>query len=587
MKALILAAGLGTRLLPYTKNRPKSLFPIAGRPLLDIIIHNLHHAGCNGVMINTHHLHEKIQAHITRQTYPIPVFTRHEPKILGTGGAIKNVADFWDDAPFMVINSDIVTDIDLKKVYAFHQSHLHPATLVLYDDPSFNSVEIDGHGFITDFYERPSPPALLPAGESNHNLLRPSEPAPASEHTLCNQNSRILTFTGIQVLDPGILEYIPDQEFSSSIDLYRKLLSGGQKLHAFIAQQYSWKDIGTPERYRDAAFEHMAPEAFRRAFTDFPSQTITRSRLKGDGSDRNWYRLTTEHGSLIMVDHGLRQTPTSNEADAFINIGRHLYDRKLPVPRIYLEDSFSGMVFLEDLGDTTLQKLVQQAENANDIVTYYESVIDLLIKLSIEGAKGFDSTWAYQTDRYDRQVIIEKECRYFVEAFLSGYLEMKVTFALFEDEFSLLADRALECSYNGCMHRDLQSRNIMVRHNRFYFIDFQGARLGPIQYDLASILIDPYVALSAPVQNQLLDYCVASLALETAVDPETFRNGYRYCSVTRNLQILGAFSYLSRSKGKTYFEQYIPVALRSLKDRLAALDPSDVPTLTSVVEKIG
>jgi len=314
---------------------------------------------------------------------------------------------------------------------------------------------------------------------------------------------------------------------------------------------------------------------------------VVRTRLKGDGSDRSWYRLTTDQGSLIMVDHGIRQTNTTNEAEAFINIGRHLYERKIPVPRIYLDDPFSGMVFLEDLGDTTLHKLVQQTKTANDIVTYYESVIDILIKLSIEGTKGFDASWTYQTDRYDRHVILEKECRYFVEAFLCGYLEMNVHFDVFEDEFSVLADRALECSYNGFMHRDMQSRNIMVKHNRFYVIDFQGGRLGPIQYDLASLLIDPYVALPVRMQNQLVDYCVASLARETPIDPTTFRNGYRYCSATRNLQILGAFGYLSRSKGKTYFETYIPTALKSLKGLLAALEPADVPTLISVIEKIG
>ncbi|MGD2030575.1 MAG: sugar phosphate nucleotidyltransferase, partial [Desulfobacterales bacterium] len=120
MKALILAAGFGTRLLPFTKNTPKALFPVAGRSLLHTIILSLQNAGCKAVIINTHHLHKKIDAYLLRQKYAIPVITRHESEILGTGGAIKNVADFWDDNPFMVINCDIFTDIDLKKVYDFH-----------------------------------------------------------------------------------------------------------------------------------------------------------------------------------------------------------------------------------------------------------------------------------------------------------------------------------------------------------------------------------------------------------------------------------------------------------------------------------
>jgi NDP-sugar pyrophosphorylase family protein len=123
MKALILAAGLGTRLLPYTQHTPKPLFPLGDRPLLDIIIRRLEAAGCESVIINTHHLHNMITDYINSRKYSIPVNTRHEPVILGTAGAIKNAGDFWDDKPFIVINSDILTDIDLKEVYSFHAGH--------------------------------------------------------------------------------------------------------------------------------------------------------------------------------------------------------------------------------------------------------------------------------------------------------------------------------------------------------------------------------------------------------------------------------------------------------------------------------
>ena len=88
MKALILAAGFGTRLRPFTEDTPKPLFPIAGRPLLDILIRNLQDAGCEAIIINTHHLYLKIKSFIAKQSYTIPVCTRHEPEILGTGGAI-------------------------------------------------------------------------------------------------------------------------------------------------------------------------------------------------------------------------------------------------------------------------------------------------------------------------------------------------------------------------------------------------------------------------------------------------------------------------------------------------------------------
>lgn len=571
MKALILAAGFGTRLLPFTKTTPKALFPVAGRPLLHMIILSLQQAGCKAVIINTHHLHKKIDSYLARQHYAIPVITRFEPVILGTGGAIKNVADFWDNYPFMVINSDILTDIDLKKVYEFHLNHSHPVTLVLHDDPRFNTVSVNKDGFITEFHDStflPPPPA------SGSNTSRPSE-------------IRKLTFTGIQVLDPQVLERIPANIFSNSIDIYRELLSENKKICAFISNEYYWKDVGSPESYRKAVFEHMAPEAFKHAFPNRVYKKIFRTQLKGDGSDRNWYRLTSENRSLVMADHGIRKTQSTSEVDSFVAIGRHLHDKNIPVPEIYLYDTFSGLVFMEDLGDVSLQAVVRNTENPDQIISYYQLVIRLLGNLSQSGAKDFDPLWTYQTSHYDQDLILEKECRYFVDAFLRNYLGMNISFKDLENEFRSLADRAIEFSVNGFMHRDMQSRNIMVKNNRFYFIDFQGGRLGPIQYDLAALLMDPYVELSFRVRNLLLNFSVQTLSSVLNVNPNHFLSGYKYCSITRNLQILGAFAYLSRIKEKTYFEKYIPNAIHTLMYNLSALKNREFPKLETIVKIIG
>jgi len=570
MKALILAAGFGTRLLPFTKNTPKALFPVAGRPLLHIIILSLQNAGCKAVIINTHHLYKKIDSYLLQQKYSIPVITRYETEILGTGGAIKNVADFWDDNPFMVINSDIFTDIDLKRVYDFHLNHSHPVTLVLHDDPQFNTVSVNKNGFITDFHDSTPLPSH---SVSSSNIYRPGE-------------SGKLTFTGIQVLDPQILELIPDNIFSSSIDIYRQLISENKKVCAFIAKEYQWKDIGSPERYNQVVFEQMATEAFKYAFPSWPDKKIFRTKLKGDGSDRNWYRLISGNRSLVMADHNIRKNQSTSEVDSFVAIGRHLHDKDVPVPEIYLHDTFSGLVFMEDLGDVNLQTLVLNTQKPEEIISYYKSVIGLLGKLSATGAKGFDPVWTYQTSHYNQDLILEKECRYFVDAFLRKYIGMNISFKDLEDEFRTLADKALEFSVNGFMHRDMQSRNIMVKNNRFYFIDFQGGRLGPVQYDLASLLIDPYVALSPWVRNQLLNFSVRTLPSVLNIDPDNFLTCYKYCSITRNLQILGAFAYLSRIKGKRYFEKYIPNAIKILKHNLSALKNREFSKIESIVREI-
>jgi aminoglycoside/choline kinase family phosphotransferase len=127
----------------------------------------------------------------------------------------------------------------------------------------------------------------------------------------------------------------------------------------------------------------------------------------------------------------------------------------------------------------------------------------------------------------------------------------------------------------------------MVKNNRFYFIDFQGGRLGPVQYDLASLLIDPYVNLSRSVQDILLTFAVDTLSPVIRIDPYRFLSCYRHCAVTRNLQILGAFGFLSRIKKKTYFEKYIPNAIESLTNNLSYFENMEFPNLTSLMREIG
>ncbi|WP_373499337.1 sugar phosphate nucleotidyltransferase [Desulfococcus sp.] len=552
MKALILAAGLGTRLMPYTRRVPKPLFTVGGRPLLDILIRRLAAAGCEAVVVNTHHLHERIEAFVSGQGYPIPVTTRYEPRILGTGGAIRNLADFWDRRPFMVVNSDILTDIDFADVYGRHLANGDPATLVLYDDPAFNTVAVSPDGRVTDF------------GGSD------AGPLPGKR----------LTFSGIQVIDPEVIDHIPEG-FSSSIDAYRRLLASGRQIRGLVAAQGRWSDLGTPERYRKACVEIMAAEAFARAGRgeggEAPIETIA---LSGDGSDRRWYRLVSGGRSLVMADHGIHVEEGQGEAGAFEDIGRHLHGKNVAVPRIYAADRFSGLVFLEDLGDRRLQDAVRSAPGPGAVESLYRQVIDRLIPLWFDGRDGFDPRWTWQTERYDREMILNAECGYFRDAFLRGYLGMALPEDAFRDEFERIADGALEYGLTAFMHRDMQSRNIMMNGRGPHFIDFQGGRTGPVQYDLASLLIDPYAALPEALQERILAYCIDQLVKLTEIDSKDFAAGYRCCSLARNLQMLGAFGFLTRVKGKTGFEGHIPAAVQALSMNLAKAGPDKFPGLT-------
>lgn len=562
MKALVLAAGFGTRLLPHTRRLPKPLFPINGRPVLETALEELIRAGVDGIIVNTHHLHDQIAAYIASRTYPVPVTARHEATILGTGGAIRNVADFLGNEPFLVVNSDILTSIDFQAVMSYHQRHPHPATLVMHHYPEFNKVRVTEDAFIQGF------------------------DGCESESEESSGPSHCLAFTGIHALDPSIMEWIPENRFVSIIDVYRRLIQTGRHLKAYVENRLKWRDMGAPEHFFEAACDASTPIAFEKAFGFSPQVPITRTRLSGDGSDRRWFRMGANGQTLILADHGIRVPDPDHpaEVDAFVRIGGHLRRQGVPVPEMYHADPFSGLVFLEDLGDTHLQTVVQGETDNEKIIMLYRKVIDHLVRMSVEGGDSFDPAWTWQTPSYDRELILERECRYFVESLLNGYLGMDTAFDDLLPAFTRIADQALEHGVMGFMHRDFQSRNIMVKGSDVYFIDFQGGRTGPLQYDLASLLTDPYVALSPKIQTILLDDTITRLSRIKKIHRQPFVTSYDACAVARILQSLGAFGHLTRVKHKPFFEPFIPVALANLERRLAQMPDRALTPLTTTVK---
>ena len=548
MKALILAAGYGTRLLPHTLKIPKPLFTLNSKPVLEHLIRQLAAHGCEEMIINTHHLHGQIEAFAAKLLFHIR--TLYEPIILDTGGAIANARSFFKDAPFFVINSDIVFDLDLSRVYAFHSASDCLATLVLHDHEKFNKVSVDDQGYVQSF----------------------------------DAKTGGLAFTGIQVLSPEIFEYFPDKKVFSSIEVYQKLIHH-KKVRALVEKEIYWSDIGTTESYSRTSMLALAASQF--GLDRDQIKGIRVQKLAGDGSDRLWYRASHDHSSFILGDHGicLPETESLKQLTAFIHIGGHLFSKGIPVPRILNVDQLSGMVILDDLGDVHLEILAKQQKDTPALVKLYQTVIDLLIEFSTQGAKGFKPEWACQTPAYSKELILEKECRYFMDAFINGYLKMDVSWQALADEFDYISDQALEGGFTGLMHRDCQSRNIMICKGQPFFIDFQSARIGPLQYDLASLLLDPYVNLADGVKEALLDYAVEKLNLDSLQEKAFIRN-YRFCCLTRNLQFLGAFAYLTRIKKKINFEQYIPFAVNSLKHIILGFNPDRIPKLAKLVQPL-
>ena len=290
--------------------------------------------------------------------------------------------------------------------------------------------------------------------------------------------------------------------------------------------------------------------------------------LKGDGSDRKVFRVFSGKKTHVAVAHPQGRQGRPSENDSFFYIGTHLHSKGLPTPAILAFDRRRGVFLLEDFGDLSLETRVKELKDPEQVKMLYQQLILLLIRIQREGAEGFDSRRCYDTPVYDGRFSWERESRYFLEAFLQNYCRWEKPTPGLEEELTRLASLVDQERSRVFLYRDFQSRNIMMVGNGFGLIDFQAGRLGPPQYDLASLLIDPYVDLPEELQKELLDFYIRSWSQKIFLDPPAFRRHYEIMAFQRNLQILGAFAFLTRVKGKVYFEAFLPPALSGLKKRV-------------------
>ena len=306
-------------------------------------------------------------------------------------------------------------------------------------------------------------------------------------------------------------------------------------------------------------------------------------RLPGDGSKRSFYRLGNNQGSFIVMANPPVERNAERENISYLMIGKHLFSKGVPVARIYRYDLDHGWFIMEDLGQKKLQEVVLSSRNSMDT---YKRVIELLIRTQLEGREGFDPEWCYQTIRYDRFVMERFESDYFLTYFLKGFLGLKRDLSELQCAFEHLASQASLADSSFFLHRDFQSRNIIINRARVGLLDWQGGRLGPLQYDLASLLIDPYVGLKEGEQEVLYEYYLRLLEERLPGTSGSFTRYYPYLAIQRNLQILGAFSYLGKMQGKNGFLCYIPGALESLEGLLRGLGDPELYPLRRLIGKI-
>lgn len=224
---MILAAGFGTRLRPLTDNIPKPLLPIGDRPLIHYHLALLKKYGMTDIVINVHYHAEKIMQDLgDGARFGVHITYSQEPEILGTGGGIKNLQAMLGGAAFLVINADILVDIDLDLLIAFHKEKKAATTLVLRDDP-----DVSQYGVIeTD------------KNDKIQNILS------KIQNTKGVFNKRM--FTGVHILEPIVFDYIPSVGFCSITDSYIEMLKQGESLFGYFMKGY-WNDIGAPKRYQE------------------------------------------------------------------------------------------------------------------------------------------------------------------------------------------------------------------------------------------------------------------------------------------------------------------------------------------------
>ena len=243
MKAMVLAAGLGTRLRPLTDDRPKALVEIGGRTLLEITLARLRAFGIRDAIVNVHHFADKVISFLKeRQNFGMHIEVSREDVLLDTGGGLKKAGWFFlehsdppgqeKDEPFLLHNVDVVSTTDLQRVIQFHKDNQALATLAVQHRDSSRQLLFD---------EQLQLCGRRAGREAKPEIVRAAPKTDA------------LAFSGIHVISPRLLTLMKEEGVFSIIDTYLRLARSGEKILAFRADDYYWRDLGKPADLQQAA----------------------------------------------------------------------------------------------------------------------------------------------------------------------------------------------------------------------------------------------------------------------------------------------------------------------------------------------
>jgi len=304
------------------------------------------------------------------------------------------------------------------------------------------------------------------------------------------------------------------------------------------------------------------------AITGQPTASISLEKLAGDASARHFYRLHYGEGqSLILMQFYPPQPQAQTE---LVQVWRYFSRWGLGVPYLYHHDLAQGLLFFEDAGHTTLEQVVK-SHPPSVYYSYYEQAIELLLKIQQAGMQDQDPQCPAFSRAFDVAKLAE-ELNFFLKYMLEEQRNLKIPApdkVKLQGHFRSLAEQlASEPRY--LTHRDYHSRNLLVSDKGLMLVDFQDARLGPGEYDLASLLRDSYVRLSEAEVESLLDYFVRrkQKVEKIILDKGHFKKVFDYTCLQRNLKAVGTFAYLACIKGATRYLEYIPQTLDYVRQNL-------------------
>jgi hypothetical protein len=305
-----------------------------------------------------------------------------------------------------------------------------------------------------------------------------------------------------------------------------------------------------------------------RAVVGYPVPAVRLDKLRGDASERNFYRLYfNRQQSLVLMEF---DPPQPDRQAKLVQVWEYFNRWNLGVPKLYYHHQQQGWLFFEDCGDLSLERLVRE-QPADVYYPYYEQAVELLLRIQQAGIRHEDPDCPAFQAAFDAEKL-SWELDFFLKYMLEEHRRIKLPPAdkqKLQNHFRALGQR-LAAEPRCLTHRDYHSRNLIIKDGRIRLVDFQDARLGLCQYDLASLLRDSYVQLNRQQVDNLMEYYIRGKEKQEgrAIDRRRFRQVFDYTCIQRNLKAVGTFAYLACWQGKPSYLRFIPPTLEYVRQNL-------------------